>query len=128
MPNETTVAILSSETSRFIQLAKPFEKFFKVSSGKMPLKEIKKINKYLSIFALPDKDGKCLKCGTVQDGLMAQLMGGFVYGFAHGEGGCSKCKWPARANHYDVGLFKSFVAILQYHPKGIKRELNKKGD
>lgn len=38
MPNETTVAILSSETSRFIQLAKPFERFCKEAvSGSYPL-------------------------------------------------------------------------------------------
>jgi NhaA family Na+:H+ antiporter len=38
MSNETTVAILSSETSRFIQLAKPFERFFKEAvSGSYPL-------------------------------------------------------------------------------------------
>lgn len=80
----------------------------------------KSISDYLSVFAEPNDDGKCLKCGTVQGGLMSVILGGFVYGLQHGEGRCSKCGWPGRANHYfkdkdgkDIG---SINIILQYHP------------
>lgn len=76
------------------------------------------IEAYLKPFAKPNDEGKCLSCGTVQ--LMAALLGGFTYGLVHGEGYCSKCKWPGRANHYfkdkngeDIG---SMRMILQYHP------------
>ena len=75
---------------------------------------------YFSHFALPTVEGKCLKCGTVQGGLMAALLGGFTYGLVHGEGRCSKCNWPGRANHYfkdkDGKEIGSLRMILQYHP------------
>jgi hypothetical protein len=77
-------------------------------------------DEYFSHFVVPNDEGKCFKCGTVQAGLMAALIGGFVYDLQHGEGHCSKCHWPARANHYfkdrngkELG---SMQMILQYHP------------
>lgn len=74
------------------------------------------LDSYLDKFAKPTENGECLKCGTVQ----GEIMGAFIYGLAHGEGYCSVCKWPARANHYfkdaagkDIG---SMRVIMQYHP------------
>jgi hypothetical protein len=82
------------------------------------------IENYLEPFAKPADEGKCLKCGTVQGGLMAAILGGFTYGLQHGEGRCSKCHWPARANHYlkdkDGKGFGSMRIILQYHPDYVK--------
>jgi hypothetical protein len=75
---------------------------------------------YFASFAKPTDDGSCIKCGLVQGGLMAAIMGGFEYGLAHGEGRCSKCGWPGRANHYfkdkDGKELGSLRIILQYHP------------
>jgi hypothetical protein len=83
--------------------------------------ETKKLfDEYFSHFVVPEEEGKCLKCGTVQGGLMAALLGGFTYDLQHGEGHCSKCHWPARANHYfkdkDGKAIGSMRMILQYHP------------
>lgn len=74
------------------------------------------LDAYFVRFA-PPNDGKCLNCGDVQGGLMAQLTGtGFAWGIAHGEGYCRTCRYPGRALHYDVGPIKRLGAILQYHP------------
>jgi hypothetical protein len=88
--------------------------------GDCPVEIRQAITDYLAAFAKPTEDGKCLKCGTVQGGLMAALIGGFQYGLVHGEGRCTKCDWPGRANHYfkdatgkEIG---SLRVILQYHP------------
>ena len=43
------------------------------------------------------------------------------WGLVHGECFCAKCKWPARAYHFDIGrkddpLIKRLSLMLQYHP------------
>ena len=81
---------------------------------------------YFSRFVMPEsgelETTKCIGCGSVLcGGIMSVLLGAtFTYGLAHGEGFCNKCKWPARSHHYDVGPIKRFVAVLQYHPSGLK--------
>jgi hypothetical protein len=85
--------------------------------GAMDAGDEQALNDYLGHF-LPPSD-KCVSCGAVQAGLMGALLGGFVYGLAHGEGACGRCGYPARANHYDFGPIKSFHGILQYHPSGL---------
>ena len=90
---------------------------------------IKHINNYLKVFAAPpetlDNEGKlqfirCLNC----DHALTGLFGSFEYGIRHGEGACSKCGYPGRANHYieHEGFKLSFVRVLQYHPSQLKRK------
>lgn len=94
----------------------------------------KALDEYLSIFAAPTLGNgdaifigksKCLKCGEPLGG----MLGHFVYALQHGEGACSMCGWPARANHYPkppdgnelfVGGLKM---ILQYHPSHVRKVL-----
>lgn len=101
-----------------------FADIFTVKDGE-PIEpaELAVINAYLESFARPqpDEEGRCLKCGTPQSGLIAAISGdGFRWGIAHGEGFCATCGWPGRAYHRitdpagDVLL--TFSAILQYHP------------
>jgi len=75
----------------------------------------KAINRYVERFAVTE-DGQCV-CGMPLGG----LLGMFTYGIVHGEGWCSACKHPARANHYITleGEDKprvSWVMPLPYHP------------
>lgn len=58
----------------------------------------------------------CKGTGEAMDILDGLMHATFVWGIAHGEGGCSKCGYPARALHYDIGGIKSLQLILQYHP------------
>jgi len=90
---------------------------------------IKILDEYLSIFAAPEKDGKCLHCDTVLDG----MLGSFTWGLCSGEGKCSNCGWPARAHHNPENnegpLFERHLeVILQYHPDNVtmdtERETN----
>lgn len=100
-----------------------FEDFFSFKEGMENEALRAAINKYLEPFAKPAEDGKCLKCRTVQGGLMG---GGFRYGIAHGEGRCSKCGWPGRANHYPKDEngedFARLTIILQYHPDFVEEK------
>ncbi len=72
------------------------------------------INRYAEQFAATENGG-CV-CGVRLGG----LLGMFTYGIAHGEGRCSACGHPARANHYVAvaGTPKAFswVQPLPYHP------------
>lgn len=93
---------------------------------------IKNVNIYLKIFAAPiksldlDVDGKpqsvkCINC----DHALTGLFGSFEYGIRHGEGACSKCGYPGRANHYikHEGFNMTFIRILQYHPSQLERKV-----
>jgi hypothetical protein len=83
------------------------------------------VEEYLKQFVL-SKDGKCICCGERQgvtdhtDWIRSALTGSakFTYGIAHGEGFCSACHYPARANHY-IGDWFKWQTILQYHPDGL---------
>lgn len=85
-------------------------------------KTITEINAYLSIFAKPERDEQnyqlCLCCGERLSG----ILGTFRYLIVHGEGECSECGWPARANHYDFGPVKAFEGVLQYHPDEVREK------
>jgi hypothetical protein len=83
------------------------------------------LREYFSMFAEPNEEGKCLKCGKVQGGMMAALLGGFEYGLQHGEGRCGSCGWPGRACHYPKTedgkeIFSLQDFILQYHPSVVE--------
>jgi len=98
-----------------------FDKLFHTKDGSPPDPNVQAaIDKYLAPFAVPAEEGKCLRCGSIQGGLMGAILGGFTYGIQHGEGWCSNCNWPARANHYIKDASGKTIltlrAILQYHP------------
>lgn len=91
---------------------------------------LKHVNNYLKIFAAPiehrdPKDNKflwldCLNCGQALTG----LFGSFEYTIRHGEGACSVCGYPGRADHYiEHEGFKLAIRkrVLQYHPSELKR-------
>ena len=78
------------------------------------------LDEYLSDFAQPNEDMKCLKCGTVQTGLAASLLGtGFQWGIQNGEGACSSCGWPGRGIH-KIPNVGTLTMLLQYHPDVVK--------
>lgn len=96
-----------------------------ISGGELPAAEQAALDAYFTGFAKPVEGGKCISCGSVQGGLMAAVLGGgFEYGIAHGEGRCSGCNWPGRANHYiktpDGHQFLRFNTILQYHSDSLQ--------
>lgn len=93
------------------------------------------INEYLSAFVAPQRrdgeacfatsfafgDCECICCGASLNG----MLGSFTYGFAWGEGYCSKCKWPCRALHViksgGMEIFdKPLSQVLQYHPSQVQ--------
>lgn len=96
------------------------------------------INAYLAPFAKPiwgTKDGtpptapdlmgltgeRCLNCNASLSG----FLGAFVFGIAHGEGRCSKCKWPIRAKHNIADPaggedIAQFPMMLCYHPEFVE--------
>jgi len=99
-----------------------------LSGSEAPL-FIAAINAYLSEFAKPVPTlnpgssgwlfGKhaCLNCGKTLDG----ACGSFRWGIMSGEGTCSNCRWPARAQHWPLYEGKQIFGqalevILQYHP------------
>jgi hypothetical protein len=77
-----------------------------------------------------DDDGHlvCVRCrNRIRGGIEGFLMGGapgstsMEWGLVHGECFCVRCKWPARAYHFDIGrkddpLIKRMSLMLQYHP------------
>jgi len=86
-------------------------------------KEITEIRSWVDIqvarFIPPQKE--CIGCGRViaaANVLEAFALATFTYGLAHGEGSCSNCGYPARANHYPIGDAPGlrFDRVLQYHP------------
>jgi len=89
--------------------------------------ELAEIAAYLRMFTRPFKSDDGGKTGTVQcpgcdavlsrPGLMGLLSPGtFTWGIGHGEGGCSRCGYPARAYHFKVGPIERMEAILPVHP------------
>lgn len=103
-----------------------WRELFKVD-GDMSEADAAAMDSYFSKFVMPeagrsDETTKCIGCGAIlTGGIIGVLLGAtFTYGLVHGEGFCSKCGWPARANHYDVGPIKRLVCVLQYHPSGLK--------
>ena len=109
------VATLDSLGANISSKGDPDSPEFKAAKEKL----VNATNEYLKIFVAPDEEKRCICC----DKLLGGLLGTFEYGLAHGEGKCSECGYPARANHYveipDLGEM-SFVNILQYHPDQLK--------
>jgi hypothetical protein len=66
---------------------------------------------YLSSFTIPT--GYCPMCDNNYGG----IFGTFTWGIAHGEGFCSACNYPMRANHKIEHLGRISNMILPYHPK-----------
>lgn len=82
-----------------------------------------RLNEYFAHFLAPDKDGKCVCCGTVQGGIVSALIGGgFTYDITHGEGHCATCGYPARTHHYIADVADLTGIILQYHPGGFAKK------
>jgi len=87
---------------------------------------IGELDKYLRTFAATP-DNTCPGCAShlgirdATDLLSAALglstSGTFEYGIVFGEGNCSKCGWPARANH-KTDLCE-WVNIYPYHPDSL---------
>lgn len=71
------------------------------------------MNAYLARFAA---GFDCPGCKNKLGG----LLGTFTYGLAHGEGYCSHCSYPCRANHYPEDDLR-FVLIMPYHPSELRR-------
>lgn len=80
---------------------------------------VAELDKYLAHFT----PGPCPGCGAPLTGdLIHQFIGAatFTWGLAHGEGFCSKCKYPARAYHRDIGPIVRFEKVLAYHPDELR--------
>lgn len=107
---------------------------FTVPDGAEPpsATDIQALDSYLSAFAKPEsKNGHalCIGCGAkMLGGIDGYLLGGadgnatWEWSLAHGECHCSRCGYPARALHYDIGgkgedaLIRRLSLTLQYHP------------
>jgi hypothetical protein len=94
-----------------------------VRDGELSPKEEEELDAYLKAFLPPNKDRKCVNCGLTLGG----LVGRFTYGICHGEGYCSECGYPGRANHYNFGPIDSLTFILQYHPDGLELKEQEEG-
>lgn len=112
---------------------------------------MKIIDDYFHQFIAPIRDPKitngeettqevCPACGEGFTGLLASLGvgAGIEWGLAHGEGNCSKCRWPYRGHHfiYDPEELQSAEAapgaakpeplltihnmFLAYHPDNVR--------
>lgn len=116
-----------------------WQDIFKVPDGKEPpsVEDQAKLDAYLGMFAKPEaEDGHplCIGCGSkMRGGIDGFLLGGapgcatWEWSLAHGECHCSKCGYPARAYHYDIGgegddaLIKRLNLTLQVHPDNVER-------
>ena len=84
----------------------------------LPESDEKALSEYFRHFVKME-DGKCVCCGAKQGAkdIMEAFVGAhFTWGIVHGEGFCSRCKWPARAYHFNVGPIERFEMIMQFHP------------
>ncbi len=94
---------------------------FDVTEGQVTIEDAAAMSAYFSRFVMsPEGKGGCINCELVQGGLISALLGGFRWGLAHGEGSCSRCGYPARAIHYEVGIIRRLEAIFQYHPDELR--------
>ena len=88
--------------------------------GKLTAEDEAAMDAYFGHFV---KTEGCVCCGGKQGGdFMDALTGAalFRWGIATGEGACSRCGYPARAMHGEIGPIKSLNAILQYHPEELQ--------
>lgn len=94
---------------------------FKVEGTDITDADNKAMDEYFSQFLAP---GPCPKCGSQLTGdILKQFIGlaTFTWGLAHGEGFCSKCKYPARAYHRNVGPIEFLNMVLPYHPDELEQ-------
>ena len=93
---------------------------FKAKDG-LPEADTLALDEYFAPFAaIPEGTGcPCIKCGAPLGG----FLGMFEWGIVHGEGRCSRCKWPARAYHFNAGPIERLELILQYHPSVVIQEV-----
>jgi hypothetical protein len=78
--------------------------------------ELSRWDAYLSQFARLT-EAQCLCCGTpLRCAFGLGLLGGFEWGLAHGEGHCSRCRYPMRGHHRVDGLGTIRNLFLAYHP------------
>ena len=78
----------------------------------------KALSDYFSAFTLLEGNA-CPGCGEKLTGsLLESFIGSatFTWGICHGEGFCSKCRYPARGLHYNVGPIEQLALVLPYHP------------
>jgi hypothetical protein len=67
----------------------------------------RRLGEYLNAFLAPVFDDekthvKCPCCGSrvYGGGILDALLGTFEWGIVHGDGFCSRCKWPIRMYHF----------------------------
>lgn len=86
--------------------------------GDCPPELREKIEEYLEPFEAPrtvEGEGNMLTgsllcdCGAALDG----YLGSFTYDICHGEGHCTKCDRPIRANHYIKGDGEKDIVTFQ---------------
>lgn len=74
----------------------------------------------------PEHRCPCCQSSFGKDGLVGWFMAGadghatLEWDIAHGEAFCSRCKYPFRVYHRDVGPIKFLNLGLPYHPDELK--------
>lgn len=114
MGDHDSSVILAAARSRGLRHAV----WFDLLDGMLTLADAVAMNRYLWAFVSPSET-RCPGCLKPWGG----ILGTFTYSLTHGEGRCSACGYPARADHYDFGPVKSLRRfILAYHPDGLSVE------
>ena len=73
-----------------------------------------------------ERECPCCRAKFGKDGIVGFLMAGaegyatLEWGIANGEASCSKCHYPFRVYHRDVGPIKFLNIGLPYHPEELR--------
>lgn len=97
-----------------------FDNVFTIKDGEISDSDKTAMDSYLTQFAEPTEEGRCIKCDKKLLGSMVdQLMGGstFEWGLVHGQGRCRNCGWPVVLYHFPKDcILERFEAPLCVHP------------
>lgn len=96
-------------------------------TDKLESADVAALDEYFAAFIQLDfnaEERECPCCHSKfgKNGIMGFLMAGadghatLEWGIAHGEAACSKCRYPYRVYHRDVGPIKFLNVGLPYHP------------
>lgn len=104
-------------------------------TDKLSAEDVAALDDYFHGFIQLDfnaKERECPCCHSKfgENGLVGWLMAGaeghatLEWGIANGEAFCSKCKYPYRVYHRDVGPIKFLNVGLPYHPDELRLNEN----
>jgi hypothetical protein len=131
----------SESQKRFAELLRaareagmPRVRWSDVLTGELSAQEQSILDAYFSRFTMSIRDGdppetrRCPGCRSrVLGGLEGAMLGGaegnctLQWALANGEATCTKCGWPYRVYHREIGGVIEFLAFsLPYHPEHVE--------